>query len=141
MTFQRGSSLWRVLPVAGFTLAGCAGVAPQACAPGLIRMTQAELFFGRNVPARAPVSEEEWQRFLDEEVTPRFPDGFSVANVSGQYRNSARMIVRESSKELLIVLPGSLADQAKLNAIRDAYKRRFNQESVLLAEQPVCAAF
>ena len=104
-------------------------------------MVQAELFFGRNVPARAPVSEEEWQRFLDEEVSPRFPEGFSVANLLGQYRNSTGMIVREGSKELLIVLPGSLSDRTKLNAIRDAYKRRFNQESVLLAESPICAAF
>ena len=29
----------------------------------------------------------------------------------------------------------------QLNAIRDAYKRRFNQESVLLIEAPVCGAF
>jgi hypothetical protein len=104
-------------------------------------MVQAELFFGRNVPARAPVSEEEWQRFLDEEVSPRFPDGFSVANVAGQYRNTGGRIVREDSKQLLIVLGGSPADRTKLNAIRDAYKRRFNQESVLLAETPVCAGF
>jgi hypothetical protein len=104
-------------------------------------MTEVELFFGRNVPARAPVSEEEWQRFLDDEVTPRFPDGFSVANLLGQYRNRSGMIVRESSKELLIVLAGSLADRTKLNAIRDAYKRRFSQESVLLTEHPACAAF
>ena len=49
------------------------------------------------------------------------------------------VIVRERSKQLLIVCPGG--EDTKLNAIRDAYRRRFNQESVLLAEYPVCAAF
>jgi hypothetical protein len=38
--------------------------------------------------------------------------------------------------------PGNIKEYVtKLNAIRDAYKRRFNQESVLLVESPVCAAF
>jgi len=40
------------------------------------------------------VSEEEWQRFLDEEVTSRLSGGFSVADIAGQYRNAAR-IARE----------------------------------------------
>ena len=104
-------------------------------------MEQAELFFGREMTGRGMVSEEEWRQFLDEEVTQRFPDGFSVADVYGQYRNHAGAIAREQSKQLVIVTAGGSADQAKLNAIRDAYKRRFNQESVLLVEAPVCAGF
>ncbi len=87
------------------------------------------------------LSEDEWRLFLDQEVTPRFPDGLSVYDVYGQYRNSAGMIAREQSKELAIVLPGSASDAAKLDSIRDAYKRRFNQESVLLVETPACASF
>ena len=102
-------------------------------------MVQAQLFFGRNVTGRAMVSDGEWRRFLDEEVTPRFPAGFSVADIDGQYRNAGGGIARERSKQLLIVGPGG--EETKLNAIRDAFKRRFNQESVLLVESPVCAAF
>jgi hypothetical protein len=120
-------------------LAGCAGLGSNACAPGLERMIQAELFFGRNIAGRAMVSDDEWRQFLDEEVTPRFPAGFSVADIDGQYRNAGGGIVRERSKQLLIVGPGG--EETKLNAIRDAYRRRFNQESVLLVESPVCAAF
>jgi hypothetical protein len=126
-------------PAALLVLAGCAGVGTNACAPGLQRMVQAQLFFGRNVATRGIVSDDEWRRFLDEEVTPRFPAGFSVADIDGQYRNAGGGIVRERSKQLLIVGPGG--EETKLDAIRDAYKRRFNQESVLLVESPVCAAF
>ena len=122
-------------------LTGCAGLRPNACAPGLQAMKQVQLFFGRNIAGRAMVSDDEWRRFLDEEVTTRFPAGFSVAEIDGQYRNASGGIAREQSKELLIVVPGDVADQAKLAAIRDAYKRRFNQDSVLLVESAVCAAF
>ena len=126
-------------PVFALVLAACAGAGPNICAPGLERMIQAQLFFGRNVTGRDMVSDEEWLRFLDEEVSPNFPAGFSVSDIDGQYRNAGGGIVRERSKQLLIVGPGG--NEIKLNAIRDAYKRRFNQESVLLVEFPVCAAF
>ena len=134
-------AVWQraLILVAAFTLAGCAGLGSNACAPGLQRMIQAQLFFGRNVAGRSMVSDDEWRQFLYEEVTPRYPAGFSVADIDGQYRNAAGMIARERSKQLLIVGPGG--DEAKLAAIRDAYKRRFSQESVLLVESPVCAAF
>lgn len=124
---------------AAVLLAGCAGVSSNACAPGLQRMIQAELLFGRNIAGRFMVTDDEWRQFLDEEVTPRYPAGFSVADIDGQYRNAGGGIVRERSKQLLIIGPGG--NEAKLDAIRDAYKRRFNQESVLLVESPVCAAF
>ena len=125
--------------VAALVLAGCAGIGSNFCTPGLQRMVEAQLFFGRNIAGRGMVSDDEWQRFLDEEVTPRFPAGFSVADIDGQYRNAGGTIARERSKQLLIVGPGG--EEIKLDAIRDAYKRRFNQESVLLVESPVCAAF
>jgi hypothetical protein len=123
----------------GFALAGCAGLDRPACAPGLMRMVQADLFFGRDIEGRGTVSDADWQRFLDEEVTPRFPAGLSAADLSGQYRDNSSRIVREPSKQVRIFMPA--ADNAKLDAIRDAYKSRFNQESVLLVETPVCAGF
>jgi hypothetical protein len=104
-------------------------------------MMQAEVFFGRDVMGRAMVSEEEWRGFLDAEVTPRFPDGFSVEDAYGQYRNRGGMIAREESKHLIVITTGDTGDQAKLSAIRDAYRRRFMQDSVLLVETPVCAGF
>ena len=106
-----------------------------------MHMTQAQLFFGRDIQGRAMVSEEQWRSFLDQEVTPRFSAGFSVSDIYGQYRNVAGQIAREQSKELLIISQGGASDDAKLNEIREAYKSRFNQESVLLVENPVCAGF
>jgi hypothetical protein len=107
-----------------------------------MRMVQADLFFGRDIAGRGGlVSDEDWRRFVDEEVTPRFPAGSSIGDLNGQYRDNAGGIVREPSKVLRLFIPGTSADRAKLDAIRDAYKNRFAQESVLLVESPVCAAF
>jgi hypothetical protein len=127
------------IAIAAVALAGCAGP-PQPCAPGLMRLVQTQLVFGRDIMGRATISEEEWRGFLDAEVTPRFAQGFSVADVSGQYRDKSGATIREPSKLLLVVTHGA-ADEAKLAAIRDAYKHRFSQESVLQIESPVCAGF
>jgi hypothetical protein len=121
-------------------LAGCSALAPSACPTGLNQAVRAELFFGRDIPGGGQVGEEEWRRFVDEEITPRFPDGFSVEDASGQWKGASG-IVREPSKRLTIVLTGRAADQSKLAALRDAYRRRFRQDSVLLVQESVCAGF
>ena len=129
-----------LIALSALALSGCAG-GPSMCLPGLMPSAEAQLFFGRNIAGREGVSDADWRRFVDEEVSPRFPDGFSVADVEGQYRNGAGMIVQERSKQLIVVGRGSPENTMKLNAIRDAYKRRFNQESVLITEFPICAGF
>ena len=37
-----------------------------------------ELYFGRDKNDGTQVSDEEWSKFLDEIVTPKFPDGLTV---------------------------------------------------------------
>ena len=103
-------------------------------------MTEAQLFFGRDIAGGGTVSDADWQSFLDDEVTPRFPAGLTVEDASGQWRSGA-VIVREQSKRLTIILPGAADDEAKLAAIRDAYKARFHQEAVLLSESQGCVSF
>jgi len=104
-------------------------------------MTEAELFFGRDIAGRPSVSDEDWRKFLDEEVTPRFPDGLTVEDAAGQWKGTGGAIVREASKHLTIVLVGAPDESAKLDAIRESYKRRFRQESVLLLETKSCGSF
>ncbi len=123
---------------------GCASpraAAPMACAAGLSRATTAELVFGRDIGGTTAVSEDDWKAFLDQDVTPRFPDGLSVMDVQGQWRASNGQIIREPSKVLYLVLDGGPDDPAKIAAIRDGYKRRFRQESVLLITRQACVSF
>lgn len=106
-------------------------------------MTIAEAYFGRNVKHRAPVTDAEWARFMQEVVTPAFPDGLTVLDGTGQWRNAAGQISREDSKVLLLVLPGQdqATASARLAPVMTAWKTRFAQESVLTVFRAGCAAF
>jgi hypothetical protein len=102
----------------------------------------AELMFGRKIDDRIGVSNAAWSRFVDREITPRFPDGLTIIDASGQWRDRSRnKVVREPSKLVQIVLPGKGADQQRLNEIVQAYKVRFRQQSVLVIVRPACITF
>ena len=101
------------------------------CHAGLKRQEVAQLLFGRKIGDRLGVSETQWQRFVDREISPRFPDGLSVLDAKGEWRDTARnTIVHEPSKLVEIVLPGKSDDVDALNRIAQAYKTRFRQQSV-----------
>ena len=59
-------------------------------------MLVAELFFGRDIPGRAPLNETEWRAFAADTVTPNFPDGFTSFDAEGQWRNPATGAVTAS---------------------------------------------
>ncbi len=123
-------------------LAGCAA-APQPCPVGASQATIVEAYFGRNVKSRAPVTEAEWARFMADTVTPAFPDGLTVLDGMGQWRNAAGLISREDSKVLLLVLPGQdkAVATARLAPVTTAWRTRFAQEAVLTVFRPGCAGF
>jgi len=102
----------------------------------------AELMFGRKIGERIGVSNTAWARFVDREITPRFPDGFTVIDAQGQWRDTDHnKVMREPSKLVQIVLPGTDEDQQRLGEIAAAYKVRFRQQSVAIIVRPACVAF
>lgn len=122
-------------------LAGCAGEPPTACSPPLKPALEVDLYFGRGT-VRGEVKEAEWAAFLAEEVTPRFPDGLSVTDVAGQWRDqSSGRIGREHSKRVTIVVLDAPAHAPKVAAIVETYRKRYDQQSVLHTEYAVCVAF
>ncbi len=122
-------------------LGGCAATATAPCGVGMHSSLSAELFFGRDMQNYGEVSEADWSRFVDEEVTTRFPDGLTVLDGAGQWREPGGSTLSESSKVVIIVLPGRPDDRARLEAIREAYKGRFRQRGVLLVMRSACAGF
>ena len=105
-------------------------------------MLVAELFFGRNIAGRGPLSEAEWRAFAAEVVTPNFPDGFTVFDGEGQWRNPATgRIAQDPTKFLLIAAKRTPDLAARLSTVIEAYKTRFRQQSVGLITRDSCAAF
>jgi hypothetical protein len=133
-------------------LAGCAA-APEVTAqtvaepykcilPGEQRMLVAELFFGRGIPGRGPLTEAEWTEFAADTVTPNFPEGFTAFDGEGQWQNPATgRIARERTKVLLIAAKRTPDLAPRLSAVIDAYKARFRQQSVGIVTRDSCAAF
>jgi hypothetical protein len=102
----------------------------------------AELIFGRSVAGSIEVTDAQWTLFVDNEITPRFPDGLTVFEATGQWRDQkSNRIIREPSKIVLIVLPGHAEDIARLNEVVEVYKRSFRQQSVGLILRPSCVLF
>jgi hypothetical protein len=107
-------------------LAGGADAQLVDCLGGQRPTQVAELMFGRNIGSRIGVSEGDFGRFVDREIMSRFPNGLTVFNAAGQWRDEAsNKIAREPSKVVQIVLPGQVDDIARLNEIVETYKRRF----------------
>jgi hypothetical protein len=129
------------LAMAG-VLSGCAAMGAPSCGAGGQPELVAEMVFGRNIGDSLGVSEADWNRFLDEEVTPRFPDGLTVMSASGQWRDTERgNVVQEPSKVLVVVLGDEALDKPRVAEIATAYKQRFKQQSVLTMLRPACVSF
>ena len=115
--------------------------ARHGCPPPSQRFARLELLFGTRLKDGGTVGEADWQAFLDAEITPRFPDGLTVLAGFGQWRNGQGVIVREAARMLLVwYIPGPRTE-ADIAAIREAYKTRFAQESVLRVDGVGCVGF
>jgi hypothetical protein len=131
---------------AGLTFGAGAGAAAaktpasDCSAPATVQ-TRSMLFFGMSRPKGGMVSEDQWQAFLKDEVTPRFPDGLTVLDGRGQWRGPRGVIDREPSKVVIIEHPETAAARRKVEQLIAAYKKAFEQEAVLWEREQVCAAF
>jgi len=121
--FVAGGRLESPVGAQGFTVVMDCGTssAPQ------LRTT---LYFGLARPKGA-VTELEWQLFLRDEVTTRFPAGLTVWEAEGQWRTPAGSIDHEQSKVLLLVHPDTAVARQSVLAVIEAYRKTFEQQSVL----------
>ena len=100
----------------------------------------AELVFGRVSEGAPGVSEAEFAKFLQQEVSRRFPDGLTIVDAQGRWTPPAGGAIRGPSKTVMIVLRGGADDREKLDAVRAAYSQRFHQPSALLLADQSCVS-
>lgn len=117
----------------------------DAAHPGLTRgWVDTKLYFGLG-PADRPeqgVSEADWRSFLDREVTPRFPDGFSVLDVYGQWQGKNETAPERLRTKMLIVdYPDTAENRAKVDAIRTAWKQKTGDQSVMRVTEGADVSF
>jgi|HubBroStandDraft_4_1064222.scaffolds.fasta_scaffold704890_1 hypothetical protein len=112
-----------------------------SCGADGTTMARLELLFGLGKPDGSTVSEAEWQAFLATEITPRFPDGLTVLSAFGQWKGPSGVIAKESSRLLVVWYKRTSNTDANIESIRQAYKVRFGQASVMRVDGSSCVSF
>ena len=140
--------------LAGFAavlaLSGCVSISetkpapvassPMHCTAGE-PMVETMLFLGLARPGGS-VSEEEFGRFVETEVVPRWKEGFTILSGQGLWYSEQRQITeREPSRVLVRFHDGGAEASAGVEAIRAAYTRAFTQDAVLRTDRMTCADF
>jgi hypothetical protein len=97
-----------------------------------------ELFMGLSKRDGGIVSDSEWEQFLDEVVTPAFPKGYTVLDADGRFRGNDGKTISEASRVLIILYPKTDKKESrrKIEEIRAAYIKRFEQEAVIRMDLP-----
>lgn len=139
------------LATAGLLLAAAAPTAyanfDSEAAPTPTRGTpyiETQLFFGTERPDGGPaVTDRQFTAFVDKEVTPDFPNGLTVQNGRGQWRDVNGKIEKERSYELILLypVPAAGANDRKIEEVRRAYEKAFGQEAVARVDDRTRADF
>jgi hypothetical protein len=112
-----------------------------ACPPGQSDMLTVRLYFGQSMNGKT-IPASAWRDFVARNVTAKFPDGFTVYDAQGQWRDPrTRLVQREATKVLEIAAPQMPELQSRIAEIRKDYAARFHQRSVGLLTLPACGTF
>ena len=124
-------------------LTGCATLQATACGSGSgQRMLVVDLFFGRAIPGRNDLTEQEWQTFLADTVMVNLPNGFTVMDAAGAWMNpKTHKTMSEATKVILVALPDAPGSLDAVGRVRTAYQARFHQQLVGMTVTPACGSF
>lgn len=123
-------------------LLGCASERESCLLDSQQPMTVLELFFGRDIPGREPLTDREWSEFAASVVAKEFPDGFTVTDGDGEWRDPAtKTITRERTKILTVAAPRSPDLASRISRIREAYGHMYRQTSVGVLTYDACGQF
>ncbi len=94
------------------------------------------IYFGLSVgDAGDVVPPGEWEAFVSNDIATTLPAGFTIVDATGRWMDHDS-VVREPSRLLIVVHDGSAKSSRELDALRETYKKRFKQESVLRVDTP-----
>lgn len=104
-------------------------------------MVKTELYFGRTIGINGYVSDIQWNQFLQNVVTLYFPDGFTTLTGTGQWKMENGDIVKERTMIVIILHDNTGFANDNITLIKNAYCRRFHQESVMRIDSKVSVQF
>eukprot|EP00456_Euglypha_rotunda_P034497 TRINITY_DN26609_c0_g1_i5.p3 TRINITY_DN26609_c0_g1~~TRINITY_DN26609_c0_g1_i5.p3 ORF type:complete len:130 (-),score=30.16 TRINITY_DN26609_c0_g1_i5:1-390(-) len=87
-------------------------------APVVRQMVRTELYF-------TAIAADQWDTFLAEVVTPRFPDGLTWYDVHGQWRGAGGKPEKLPSRLLIVLHADSRSNESALVEVGALFKQRF----------------
>ncbi|MCP9904517.1 DUF3574 domain-containing protein [Cyanobium sp. BA5m-21] len=106
----------------------------QAAESGWLK---SELYFGARIANGSLISPEAWAEFLEQVITPAFPDGLTVVQALGQMRSSNGVIRQQPTWVVVILRPrGSLEDQ-RIRSVINNFRSRFKGAELMRVDIPV----
>jgi hypothetical protein len=126
-----------------YLLAALVATIPTQCPlPNETSLVVTQLFFGRDIAGRAPLTDAEWSDFAANVLAKNFPDGFTVSDGDGQWLDpKARHVTHERSKIVIVAVARAPDLARRTESVIDAYRTRFHQESVGVLTTTECGSF
>lgn len=112
----------------------------HACTPG--RLTETSLYFGQSKPGGGMLTAAEWKAFKEGQVTRVFKEGCTILEGSGNwYDPDRRQQITEPTYVVVYLYKPSRQLSQQIDSLREWYKTRFQQQSVLRVDKKVKARF
>jgi hypothetical protein len=137
ISFARGLSLLALLSACHSARPAQVAPAPS-CPAGGQAWVREQLYFGRGLPDGGEISDSAWRQFLETEIMPRFQDGLTLVDATGQWRSREGATVRERTWVLVLYHPAVETAEQAVAAVVEAYRRAFAQEAVLRDRDMTC---
>ena len=114
---------------------------PLGCRSDERAMVRDTLYFGASIPGGGAVDASAWQQFAADTLTAAFPQGYSVVDAHGVWRDAGGRSTQEDSRIVSIVHADTASIAQAVRQVAATYRERFHQESVLRERAAVCAQF
>ena len=98
--------------------------------------TRTELYYGAGPLPADPEREARWKSYINEIVTPRFPEGLTLLEGTGQWRVKEGQTPRRNRTRILILIHEATQEKSRqVDEIRTLWKDISGHQSVLRVSQ------
>ena len=101
---------------------------------------KSEILFGRKFVNNNELTDQQWNAFVGQFVTPLFPSGLTMTESKGQMLDG-NTIVKQRNFGLTIIHPNTQKDKQHINKIINIFKRKYPELQAMKTQHFVSATF
>jgi hypothetical protein len=112
------------------------------CPHSQLDWLETKMFMGLSRSGSGAVSRHEWDKFVAENFVSGFPNGFTIVETTGYWRDkNTKATVYENGKQVVILHEATPGNETMINEIAEKYRSRFDQQSVLISSNKANVRF